>query len=254
VVPLLVKLLSPGSVIDVGCGVGTWLATFRENGVQRVCGLDQDLGDLTLLQIPQDTFIPCDLTNPPEQLGEWDLAVSLEVAEHLPPEQAEPFVRFLTSLSQVVFFSAAIPLAGGFQHLNEQWQSYWVEVFESFGYLPINCVRPAFWNANHVLTPYIQNTMLFVSREFLEASPDLQEIRERYRHLPVDVVHPKQWNYVVARPRREKPGLSGLLKQIPKALYHAIARRIGLPIEAADTYEFSTPDQGRYPVWIKRNT
>jgi ribosomal protein L11 methylase PrmA len=42
VVPLVLRLTRLRSVLDVGCGRGTWLAVFRENGVEDVCGVDGD--------------------------------------------------------------------------------------------------------------------------------------------------------------------------------------------------------------------
>src|SRR4051812_21567636 len=40
VVPALLELLHPSSVVDVGCGLGAWLAVCREMGVQDVLGVD----------------------------------------------------------------------------------------------------------------------------------------------------------------------------------------------------------------------
>lgn len=54
----------------------------------------------------------------------FDLAMTIEVAEHLTPVRADSFVEDLTRLSDVVLFSAAIPAQGGINHVNEQWQSY----------------------------------------------------------------------------------------------------------------------------------
>src|SRR5687768_14441955 len=41
-VPFVVQTLAPKSVIDVGCGTGTWLATFLEHGMTDVFGVDGD--------------------------------------------------------------------------------------------------------------------------------------------------------------------------------------------------------------------
>jgi hypothetical protein len=65
-----------------------------------------------------ERFLPHDIATPlPEHLvGRFDLAVCLEVAEHLPPERAESFIRELCDLAPVVLFSAAIPGQGGTGH------------------------------------------------------------------------------------------------------------------------------------------
>lgn len=95
IVPIIMDLLSPSSVIDVGCGVGTWLNVFKENGVTKVLGLDAYYVDKEYLQIDASDFIECDLMSPPQLDSKWDLAITLEVAEHLQPEYAENFVKFL---------------------------------------------------------------------------------------------------------------------------------------------------------------
>ena len=60
-------------------------------------------------------------------------SISLEVAEHLSPGRAESFISDLCQAAPVVLFGAAIPGQGGVGHLNEQWQSYWANLFEACG-------------------------------------------------------------------------------------------------------------------------
>lgn len=64
IVPLVLELIHPQNVIDVGCGVGTWLSVFRECGVEDVQGLDGDWVDKRMLQIPEERFLSFDLTKP----------------------------------------------------------------------------------------------------------------------------------------------------------------------------------------------
>src|SRR6185295_11823721 len=98
----------------------------------------------------------------------FDCAVSLEVAEHVSPGHADQFVACLVKLAPIVLFSAAIPLQGGFQHVNEQWPDYWAERFQRYNYLPVDAIRPRIWHTREVL-PYIkQNTMFFVREDQLD--------------------------------------------------------------------------------------
>src|SRR5262249_24652716 len=83
-VPLVVALVQPRSVIDVGCGEGVWLSVFAECGVPDICGVDGSHVDPARLAIPAERFLAHDLTQPLHQDREFDLVVSLEVAEHLP--------------------------------------------------------------------------------------------------------------------------------------------------------------------------
>ncbi len=136
VVPILCALLSPKSVVDVGCGVGTWLSAFREHGVTDILRIDGDYVDRQRLLIPKDVFMGVDLANAfaSVSLPEKDLAICLEVAEHIPKENADQLLKLLTSLAPVVCFSAAIPGQGGANHVNEQWPDYWSAKFADRGF------------------------------------------------------------------------------------------------------------------------
>ncbi|MBN2570452.1 MAG: class I SAM-dependent methyltransferase [Deltaproteobacteria bacterium] len=187
----MIDLLSPTSVIDVGCGVGTWLSEFKKNGVAKVLGLDMDYVDKRYLQLDSSEFMECDLVNPPSLDHKWDLAISLEVAEHLPGECADDFVRYLVSLAPAVLFSAAIPLQTGYNHVNLQWPDYWEQKFAEHGYLVIDCIRPRIWNRHEILPWYAQNMLLFV--EQTKVNNDLK-IRYVFDIAPKEqlcIVHPR---------------------------------------------------------------
>ena len=124
-VPIVLSLVAPSSIVDVGCGTGTWLTVFRENGIEDVVGIDGDYVPRDRLLIPADRFIARDLTKPLLLDRIFDLAVSVEVAEHLPASAADQFVRSLCSLAPSVLFSAAVPGQFGVRHLNPQWPWYW---------------------------------------------------------------------------------------------------------------------------------
>src|SRR4051794_19744183 len=84
IVPLVLELVHPESVVDIGCGTGAWLATFRDLGVERIRGVDGDWVPRDQLEIPSENFITADLTGGIPLDDRYDLVVSLEVAEHLP--------------------------------------------------------------------------------------------------------------------------------------------------------------------------
>ena len=115
IVPLLREMMPIDSVVDVGCGNGSWLSVFRESGVGKILGVDGDWIEIDRLLIPAECFRRVRLD---EDLGideRFDLAVSLEVAEHLPAVRADDFVAGLCRLAPVVVFSAAAPYQGGAQ-------------------------------------------------------------------------------------------------------------------------------------------
>jgi len=117
------------SVIDVGCGVGEW-----HNGNPDYFGVDYRVKEKDLL-IPLERFIECDLNVHVLKVDrKFDLCLCLEVAEHLNQDRAEALVEMLCGLSDQVLFSAAIPFQGGVGHVNEQWQSWWGELFKRNGF------------------------------------------------------------------------------------------------------------------------
>ncbi len=168
ILPVLKEMLHFNSVVDIGCGLGTWLSVARDLGSDPVIGIDGDYLDSTLLTIPKDLLVYKDLREPFELDRKFDLAISLEVAEHLPTERAKGFVSSLAKLSETILFSAAIPGQGGQNHLNEQWPKYWANLFAEYGYMCYDVLRARFWNNPGVEWWYTQNILLFSRKEIPE--------------------------------------------------------------------------------------
>ena len=102
VLPVLFRYCKPESIVDVGCGLGTWLKAAMDLGVTDLLGLDGDYVDRKMLLIPEANFRPTDLRRRITADRRFDLAISMEVAEHLPYHRSETFVRDLVALSDVV--------------------------------------------------------------------------------------------------------------------------------------------------------
>jgi hypothetical protein len=195
------ELLEPHSVCDVGCGRGVWLSVFKEHGVGEVLGMDGDYVNRELLEIDQEQFRAVDLEQGVPPAGRFDLAVSLEVAEHLPGAVAETFVDGLIALAPAVLFSAAVPGQGGRRrHVNERWPDFWRDLFARDDYLPIDCIRPVIWEQREVRYWYRQNTILYASRSLIESHKRLSEAHERYAGRPLSVVHPAGLEFALERP------------------------------------------------------
>lgn len=183
---------SPKSAIDIGCGVGTWLSLLRAQGVENLKGVDGDWVDSDLLEIPESCFTTKDLAAiAPEQFQErYDLAISLEVAEHLPEQSAGRLIASLVQLSDFVLFSAAIPGQGGTNHLNEQWQSYWAELFAAHDYVALDLIRPYIWQSDDIPWWYRQNILVYCARSRTNELPARATQMPDSATLPLDVVHP----------------------------------------------------------------
>jgi SAM-dependent methyltransferase len=193
IVPVLLRLLQPKSAVDVGCGVGSWLAVLKEFGVEDIFGIDGDWADRKMLEIPEECFLALDLRKPFQLDRCFDLVLSLEVAQHLPGECAEGFVDSLTKLGPFILFSAAIPFQGGIGHLNEQWPDYWVAYFAQRGYLVIDCIRRHIWNNGNVEWWFAQNTFLFATRDAVASRPLLRKEWENTHSTQLALVHPRKY-------------------------------------------------------------
>ena len=201
IIPIIFEFIQPKSVIDVGCGVGTWLSVFQAHGVEDVWGIDGDYVDKNAIEIPKERFLTFDLKSPFRLNRQFDLVVSLEVGEHLPNECAETFVYSLTQLAPVILFSAAIPFQGGTQHVNEQWQDYWVKHFQNKGYVAIDCIRNRVWENERVEFWYAQNMLVFAKREYLELEGAylLKQQFESTNIFQRSIVHPSKYLEVVEK-------------------------------------------------------
>lgn len=200
VLPAVFEIVRPASVIDFGCGTGTWLEAAKKLGVPRVLGVEGPWIRKAKPLISAAELKVFDLSQPIDVSERFDLAISLEVAEHLPPDRARGFVSDVTRASDVVLFGAAIPEQGGTGHVNEQWQSYWAEHFRACGYGCYDIVRPRFWQNAEVLPWYKQNAFLYVNdagrARLGERLPKDTAGRER----PVDLVHPDLYTRLVRDP------------------------------------------------------
>jgi len=185
------SIIQPASIVDVGCGIGVFLEAFSRKGVTDICGIDGDWVEADALRIPKDKFLRQDLALPLHIENRFDLALCLEVAEHLPEEAATTIVRSLVELAPVVLFSAAIPMQGGVAHVNEQWPEYWSSLFAEHGYLPVDCIRRRVWNNEKVLWWYAQNMILFVKQSHIHGNPRLKAEFEKAEGMPLSVVHPR---------------------------------------------------------------
>lgn len=216
VIPIVNELIGPRSVCDVGCGVGTWLRAWQNVGVEDMFGIDGEYVDRSQLMIDSSRFKAHDLrlTLPFDRT--FDLAMSLEVAEHLPSSRAESFVAELTAVAPLVLFSAAIPQQGGTDHVNEQWQDYWADLYMRRGFSAFDCIRPLIWNDDRVERWYRQNVIVFCHNDRIADYPALSSPRS----LPLSLVHPLQY---VGRPQEYSVRESATL--LAASLRRAIERR-----------------------------
>lgn len=186
VAPIITDLFTIDSILDVGCGIGTWLHEFQKIGIKDLMGVDGHYVDLNLLNkyLNRENFKSFDLQKPFNLGRKFDLVLSLEVAEHLKEASAETFVESLCIHADTIVFSAAVPGQGGQNHLNEQWPSYWVNIFNKKGFAVYDPLRSRLWNLDGVDLWYKQNILVFSKLNLRLPKPNV-----------LDIVHPEYFEH-----------------------------------------------------------
>lgn len=109
-------------IIDVGCGPGIYVKALRDSG-HEVIGIDPD---------PK---CPETIKSIFDEDGKYDLALCLEVAEHIDKSLSDQVVKKLTEIAPIIIFSAALPGQGGHGHINCQPKEYWKNKFGKMNFV-----------------------------------------------------------------------------------------------------------------------
>jgi SAM-dependent methyltransferase len=193
IVPVVLELTGARSVVDVGCGDGTWLSIFAKHGIVDYFGVDGSYVDTDHLAIPPERFEPRDLARPFSISRTFDVAVCFEVGEHLDDSSADGFVASLANLAPCLVFSAAIPHQTGAHHVNEQWPEYWARKFRQLGFVAIDAVRSRVWDDETVAWWYAQNTIVFVRENALASYPALASAFAATDPSHLTRIHPRNY-------------------------------------------------------------
>lgn len=223
ILSILYEIYQPAMVLDVGCGHGAWLAAAEQLGSKKMVGYDGPWIDRSDLISSGIEFRQANLASSFEIDGWFDLAISVEVAEHLPEVKAFRFVTALCRVSDVVIFGAAVNGQGGVNHINEQPQSYWIELFKRNGFQVIDIFRSAVWDNDEVTFWYRQNTFLFANLKNLNFDIEKLQIP---KDTPYDIVHPLLLEHKNKQIHKmtDKPTLSFCFKTIKRYLRTKIRR------------------------------
>ncbi len=201
----------PVSVADFGCGVGTWLRVATELGAAAIRGFDGPWVPASQLTIPAASFTACDLAHvartgilPAEDALPYDLVISVEVAEHLPPVYSADFVQLLCKCGDLILFSAAIPYQGGESHVNEDWPTSWSDLFAQHGFECFDALRSLVWANPAVEWWYAQNVLVFAKGSANAA------LRTRLEPVPqpLVLVHPRKYLLQVTAEQELREGLA----------------------------------------------
>lgn len=149
----------PRSVVDFGCNCGEWLEAASSFGCHDIIGVD-GANMLPHLRFDRSKFRVGDLSKPFDLKRRFDLAITLEVAEHIPTEASDTFVDTLCRHADWILFSAAIVGQGGYAHINCQHPEFWREKFAARGYVEDRSLCPKF-EALDIPSYYARNTTMY---------------------------------------------------------------------------------------------
>lgn len=207
VLPLLRSSFGFRSVLDVGCGIGTWLRAAIDEGVHEYLGIDGvDIAPEQLL-FDRARFQQRDFEESWTVPGRYDLAICLEVAEHLSAEAAPTLIECICAHATLVLFSAAAPHQPGQHHVNCQWPEYWQSLFNRNQFECLDAIRMSIWSDDRVDPWYRQN--IFVARR----SPEIAGTEPR---IP-GMIHPIILSHLVNNERDE--ARSNCLRQVREGLF-----------------------------------
>jgi 2-polyprenyl-3-methyl-5-hydroxy-6-metoxy-1,4-benzoquinol methylase len=200
VLKIVDQLFQPKSVIDVGCGIGLWLKAWQELGVNDIKGVEGDYINKSDVAVDLKYIDFHDLKKQYKVNRKYDVATTFEVGEHLPETVADEFVKTLTSLSDIVVFSAALDGQEGTYHINEQMPEYWAEKFMKKGFVPVDIIRNKIWNESDVMMWYKQNIIVYVKQEILTSLPqEVQDVARNTDPKCLTRIHPEHYYEVLSR-------------------------------------------------------
>lgn len=213
----LFDIYRPKSVLDIGCGRGAWLYAAEKLGVTKLHGIDGPwLNQLDMLSNNIE-FKPTNMEVEISVTEKYDLAVSVEVAEHISKSSAINFVSSLCAASDIVLFGAAVPCQGGENHVNEQRQSYWAGLFSNQGYRCFDIIRHEIWNNESVEVWYRQNILIYINKNRNDLIGTFELLA---KNEIIDVIHPTMFENRVAFYRNilNKPTIRLILSLIKSYL------------------------------------
>ncbi|MFA6995137.1 MAG: methyltransferase domain-containing protein [Patescibacteria group bacterium] len=163
---LVLKYYTPASLVDIGCGAGIYLKEFNKKGIKNLLGLDGSPAAGEEFLLDKHKLVIFDLAKKYKFKKKYDLALCLEVAEHLREKDADVLIETITEAADNIIFSAAVPGQGSrsIGHINEQPHNYWIEKFKNknFSYLKLRTEKMrAEMKARGVVWWIVNNLMIF---------------------------------------------------------------------------------------------
>ena len=166
----LEREINPKTVLDVGCALGGVVHAFRRLGIESY-GID--ISEYAVSAAPEEIRPYLNAQSalaplPADFPARFDLVICMEVAEHMPEEEASALIGRLCELGDTVVFSSSPCDFEDKTHYNVQQAEYWCKLFAKFGYF--RCL-------DKTLSSMVEWTMCFTKMEL--SAPQIVEMYER---------------------------------------------------------------------------
>jgi SAM-dependent methyltransferase len=128
----IVNDIRPATVLDAGCAMGFLVEALRQRGVE---AFGVDVSEYAIQNAHSSVQSYCRKGSITQAFPRtYDLIVSIEVLEHLYPNEAEPAVANLCRHADDILFSSTPFDRAEATHFNVQPVEYWVELFARCGF------------------------------------------------------------------------------------------------------------------------
>tara|TARA_R110000772_G_scaffold266171_1_gene388290 strand:+ start:6348 stop:6893 length:546 start_codon:yes stop_codon:yes gene_type:complete len=159
ILPLVMNLVKPKTVVDWGCNRGFWLGEALNLGAEVIHGFDM-IGYDEHFRIPERFFSQIDFEKSSPGFP-CNLGISLENIEHVSPYQADLLHDEICKSCDVVLFSGATIGQGGTHHVNECHHSYWHSRFALKGFVMYDLIRWCIKDDPDIYPWYKDNIFLY---------------------------------------------------------------------------------------------
>jgi cyclopropane fatty-acyl-phospholipid synthase-like methyltransferase len=160
----------PTSVVDFGCGIGSYLESCYNKGIKNIAGYD--IGGEYAQKYTPDFLYPfieyCDCTKPIKTQQKYECVISFETIEHIEPSGTNVFIENLVNATDFdkgrILFTGAPPEQEGCGHINCRDKQEWIEIFAEQDFTVdqhlTELVKDAWTGLNVGCPPYIINNLL----------------------------------------------------------------------------------------------
>ena len=165
-----IDAFKPSSVVDFGCGIGSYLESCYNKNIPNYKGYDIG-GEYAKKYTPSflhNHIEYVDCTKPIQTPQRYDCVITFETIEHIEPSGTDTFIRNLVSATEInqgkILFTGATPDQDGCGHINSREKEEWIKEFEKHNFC-VNTYETELvkenWNKLNVGCPnYILNNLL----------------------------------------------------------------------------------------------